>query len=1222
MAASLCKFSVIHRDLANMSKHLMQNLNSILVFPLETFMQGDAKADLKKPFEKALREYEWKYDKLRKEKVQLMKETGIFTPEAFTAEMIEDLEKERRKLQLETCEYLIKVGELKAKRSADLLQHLIDFYYAQNHCLRECLGVMDHFGKSMNELTARVGALQKSHDTQRRRLLDTREEIRFLLEKDSSQSGVTYAAPPAQTNRSYGTRKSGFLLKKSDGKVKRVWQRRKVRIGDGELCLYHADETKPPVRLALLTCQIKLPFESTGQQPETSDISAVAHPISELRNHFDLISNSRTYNFQAEDDQEFEEWIHVLNNALQEEFQRALNSNDSSVSTLPNCLPNNRNNSNSNIPFEVDPRHGSSRSRPPLNSALQRIESGSGGGGSISGDSLPGSDNYLLDHSSPTSFSQDSRLSRLGSADILAVGGTALTTADTSEHLTGKSLRHFVQSSLRSHPGNEICADCGRPDPEWVSVNLGVLICLECCGAHRELGVHCSRTQSLMMDELSTSQLLIPRFVGNRLFNEVFESSLASGVKPKAADNVTDGSNMLQRRSFIKAKYVNRKFVTSTTRVFRTDSSTSLPNGEEQRHSNIEDTLSERFLRRDLLRAVKQRDLAALLQVFAERFNLMTPFHPEDDDDGTFGQISGMTALHVAVQCRSINELSSPLPLIEFILQNSPFSHIQRTNSRGETALHHAMRCGSADALKLLLQAGGLPTPMLHLRNNDGQTALKLGEDLLEEKSVLNGNLLTDYENCTHLLRMAEHVASTSSNAEQPDPLFSGSDAVERSLASRSTLQKVVDELNSVNWLTAPPPFLSALHGRTDSPGGNPSLSTATTEPMGSRISTTAKKLFGHNTKEPSDTYKLTVNVGDQVDSCFNRLFSGGTMATLPRKKGPAPLPPPTDPMGLEIPFESPHWTSKSARNAYFSCTPKTTFTLLTSTDRAQLTGTPSARTSHTHVPASPSKAKEVLFPLQQEDASSLRDMSRERLSKPTDTRPKSITSSTASHLDTADKTVDKQSCRRVYHSNEHIDVLLDVLEEKPLVESSAAPVSSDSISGQSPPPIPPKPQVPSALLCSTFPSRGSSRSNPQESSPVDRIDSPDPKQTKPVLPVTPRSSRFSLLGNKKLSRALSTPTSQDIDSVQSNASVADPRSAQSETPLVPSELGTLFEALYDCEAGRADELTFRRGEIIQLTARSEDEWWEGCIQHEPWRRGFFPITYVRCASSRMHGPT
>lgn len=38
----------------------MQNLNSIVVFPMETFMQGDIKSDLKKPFEKALKDYEYK----------------------------------------------------------------------------------------------------------------------------------------------------------------------------------------------------------------------------------------------------------------------------------------------------------------------------------------------------------------------------------------------------------------------------------------------------------------------------------------------------------------------------------------------------------------------------------------------------------------------------------------------------------------------------------------------------------------------------------------------------------------------------------------------------------------------------------------------------------------------------------------------------------------------------------------------------------------------------------------------------------------------------------------------------------------------------------------------------------------------------------------------------------------------------------------------------------
>lgn len=54
-----------------------------------------------------------------------------------------------------------------------------------------------------------------------------------------------------------GTARSGFLLKRSEGKVKRLWQRRHVAVRDGFLFLSHADETKTPVKLNLLTCHIK-----------------------------------------------------------------------------------------------------------------------------------------------------------------------------------------------------------------------------------------------------------------------------------------------------------------------------------------------------------------------------------------------------------------------------------------------------------------------------------------------------------------------------------------------------------------------------------------------------------------------------------------------------------------------------------------------------------------------------------------------------------------------------------------------------------------------------------------------------------------------------------------------------------------------------------------------------------------------------------------------------
>ncbi|MQL96056.1 hypothetical protein Taro_028720 [Colocasia esculenta] len=55
---------------------------------------------------------------------------------------------------------------------------------------------------------------------------------------------------------------------------------------------------------------------------------------------------------------------------------------------------------------------------------------------------------------------------------------------------------------LRKVTGNDICADCCAPEPDWASLNLGVLVCIECSGVHRNLGVHISKAMDKAKEKL------------------------------------------------------------------------------------------------------------------------------------------------------------------------------------------------------------------------------------------------------------------------------------------------------------------------------------------------------------------------------------------------------------------------------------------------------------------------------------------------------------------------------------------------------------------------------------------------------------------------------------------------------------------------------------------------------------------------------------------------
>uniref|UniRef100_A0A670XTN9 ArfGAP with SH3 domain, ankyrin repeat and PH domain 2 n=1 Tax=Pseudonaja textilis TaxID=8673 RepID=A0A670XTN9_PSETE len=439
--------------------------------------------------------------------------------EVAGGEIAEEMEKERRMFQLHMCEYLIKVNELKTKKGVDLLQNNI------KHCNSQ-------FNKP-----------------------------------------VRYSMHQLQGNKQYGTERSGSLLKKSDG-LRKVWQKRKCTVRNGYLTISHSTLNRLPVKLNLLTCQVK--------------------PNADDKKCFDLISHNRTYHFLAEDEQECNIWISVLSNSKEE----------------------------------------------ALNVAFKQAHN---------------KDGYNM------------------------------------ENLTGA-----IIEEIKHMPGNNMCCDCSTP--AWLSINLGILICIECSGIHRELGVHHSRIQSLALDKLATSELLLAKNIGNSRFNDIVEANL-----PNSSSKPTKDSAMTHRKHFIISKYVDRKYV--IPRIMRSPVA---------KLKNLET-------------AVKEKDIFILLQGYAEKMNLSEPVLE-------FSQEPRETLLHLAVL---LSDRTS-LHIVDFLVQNS--GSLLKQTSKGNTPLHYCSLHNKPECIKLLLRAKANIT----ITNEAGETALDIA-------SLLN------HTTCKDLLLQAEN---------------------------------------------------------------------------------------------------------------------------------------------------------------------------------------------------------------------------------------------------------------------------------------------------------------------------------------------------------------------------------------------------------------------------------------------------------------------------------
>jgi len=111
------------------------------------------------------------------------------------------------------------------------------------------------------------------------------------------------------------------------------------------------------------------------------------------------------------------------------------------------------------------------------------------------------------------------------------------------------------RAALNAQRESQVCADCGDKDTEWTSHSLGIYLCKECSGVHRNLGTHISKVLSVKLDNWRAEQVEALA-AGNAVAAATHEAQLPVGFnKPLPNDPY------IMREQWIRAKYDRKDFV-------------------------------------------------------------------------------------------------------------------------------------------------------------------------------------------------------------------------------------------------------------------------------------------------------------------------------------------------------------------------------------------------------------------------------------------------------------------------------------------------------------------------------------------------------------------------------------------------------------------------------------------------------------------------------------
>ncbi|KAL4570029.1 hypothetical protein LXL04_025678 [Taraxacum kok-saghyz] len=294
-----------------------------------------------------------------------------------------------------------------------------------------------------------------------------------------------------------------------------------------------------------------------------------------------------------------------------------------------------------------------------------------------------------------------------------------------------------VSSILREIPGNDLCAECSSPEPDWASLNLGILMCIKCSGVHRNLGVHISKVRSINLDVKVWEPTVMDLFrnLGNKFCNSIWEKQKLPQTNKFFIEDESDGvavhkpspsDEIQQREKYIIAKYVEKRFVETlsgtpsfATRIWDAVKSNDIQEAYRliaKSYTNIVNTTYDDVASSDL---IHDHDSGKEFCDPKTCKRIKDSRKPESC-------LQGCTLLHLA--CDSGYQV-----MLELLLQFG--ADINRPDFHGRTPLHHCIFSGNNNLAKYMLRRGAIAS----IKDGGGQGAL---ERAMEMGAITDDELL------------------------------------------------------------------------------------------------------------------------------------------------------------------------------------------------------------------------------------------------------------------------------------------------------------------------------------------------------------------------------------------------------------------------------------------------------------------------------------------------